>query len=133
MYRRWTEFVGSPNKYRKDSPHVTLSPKGVILMNHVAHASFGSPEWVKLFYDRQNCAIGLKPTGPDADNAFPVKNKGKNANLLIHAKPFIVDLSLETPKTIVFHGVEVDDDMLVLDLTRTTAAVSRAKKPAAKE
>ena len=126
MYRRWTEFNGVPNKFRKDTPHVTLNAKGVILMNRIAHEMFGGPDAVKLFYDKPQGVVGLLPANVDEPNAFPVK--GKSINKIVHAKPFLRHFKIETECTLVFNRVECDDDMLILDLGMTTATGRRPEK-----
>ena len=126
MYRRWTEFTGAPNKFRKDTPHVTLSPKGVFLMNRIAHEMFGAPEAVKFFYDKPLGVVGLLPTEVDEPNAFPVK--GKDQNKLVHAKPFLRNFNIETDRTVVFNRVDHDDGMLILDMGMTTAIGRRVAR-----
>jgi len=125
MYRRWNEFQGAPNKYRKDPPHVTLNEKGVILLNKIAFESFGSPNAVTLLYDRTNGVIGLKPAEPDAPNAFPVKGKQDFQNLVIHGKPFFRHHEIETDRTITFNGVEAEEGILLLDLATVTSVTKR--------
>lgn len=127
MYRRWNEFQGVPNKYRRDTPHVTVNQKGVILMNRIAHEAFGAPVSVTLLFDRTNGVIGLKPAEPDTPNAFPVKDKG-GLNLIIHGKPFMRHNEIETDKTLTFNRVETDEGILILDLA-TVTSVSK-KSPA---
>ncbi len=121
MYRRWNEFQGAPNKYRNDSPHVTLNEKGVILLNKIAHQAFGSPTAVTLLYDKVNGVVGLKPSEPDAPNAFPVKGKQDFMNLVIHGKPFFRHHEIETDRTVTFNNVATEEDILLLDLATVTS------------
>ena len=121
MYRRWNEFQGVPNKYRNDTPHVTMNQKGVILLNNIAHESMGSPEAVVLLYDKTNGIIGLKPVDPGAPNAFPVKGKAKFQNRVIHCKPFFRHHEIETDRTLLFNKVETEEDVLLLDLATVTS------------
>ena len=121
MTRRWKIFQGVPNKYRNDNPHVTLNKKGVILMNIIAYERMGSPEAVELRYDPANSLIGLKPTEPDADNAFPVKPKDNFRTRIVHASPFSRHHEIGPDRTVAFLGPEFDSDRtLVLDRTATT-------------
>ena len=122
MTRRWKIFQGVPNKYRNDNPHVTLNKKGVILMNIIAFERMGSPDAVELRYDPANSLIGLAPTEPDAENAFPVKPKDNFRTRIVHASPFIRHHEIGPDRTVAFLGPEIDRDRtLVLDLTATTA------------
>lgn len=129
MYRRWNEFQGVPNKFRTDTPHVTLNQKGVILLNNIAHQAFGAPDLVTLLFDRANGVIGLKPAEPGTPNAFPVKGKG-GWSLVIHSLPFLRHNEIETDKTLTFNGVEADEGVLLLDLATVT---NESKKRTAKE
>ena len=126
MFRRWKEYQGVPNKFRKDNPHVTLSAKGVILMNMIAFDKMGGPASVTLLYDPASSVIGLKPTEPTAANAFPVKGKDNFRTRVIHAKPFVRHFNIETDRTIAFLTPEIDrDGVMLLDLSATTT-VGRA-------
>ena len=127
MMRRWKIYQGVPNKFRKDSPHITLSAKGVILMNNIAFEKMGAPEAVELRYDPANSVIGLKPSEADAANAFPVKGKDNFRTRIIHAKPFIRHFGIETDRTLAFLGTEIDNEgVLLLDLSSTTIVGRRA-------
>jgi hypothetical protein len=128
MYRRWTEFQGVPNKFRNDQPHVTLSAKGVILMNQIAFESFGSPENVTLLFDKANAVIGLKPCEPGTANAFPAKPKDKNRNRVIHGKPFLRHFGIEADRTLLFNNVTTEDGILLLDLANVTTVSSVGRK-----
>jgi len=126
MYRRWSEFQGVPNKFRRDTPHVTISPKGVILLNKIAYGSFGEPAAVHLLYDRSNGTIGLRPCDPALPNAFPVKGKNKECNFLIYGKPFLIHYGVTIDRLVQFNGIETDrEGILILDLGSTTLPVRR--------
>ena len=121
MIKRWKIYQGVPNKYRKDNPHVTMNKKGVILMNIIAFEKLGSPDVVELRYDPANNLIGLKPTEPDANNAFPVKPKDNFRTRIVHASPFVRHHNIGTDRTVAFLSPEIDrDGTLVLDLSATT-------------
>jgi len=120
MRRNWDEFQGSENKFRREDPHVTLSPKGVILMNRIAHQMFGEPSSVRLRYDRSNDSIALKPSDGTAHNDFSVKGKS-GINRVIHASPFCRHHRIMVDRTMVFNVVNVEDDMLVLECGSMTA------------
>jgi hypothetical protein len=121
MFRRWERFQGKPNKFRRDTPHVTLSPKGVILMNLIAYELAGNPKTVALLYDKQNGMIGLQPAHGDEPNTFPVKGKGNTANRVVHASPFCRHHQIKVDRTMAFNGIENEGGILILDLNTLTA------------
>src|SRR4051812_41671958 len=51
MYKKWTEFVGRPNRAAKTVPRVTLNCRGVLLLNGLVFEALGAPAAVKLFYN----------------------------------------------------------------------------------
>lgn len=121
MHRQWLRFQGKPNKFRRDTPHVTLSTKGVILMNMIAYEAFGRPEQVALLYDKQNAAIGLESEPAPEDVTFPVNLRAKGRTAYICANPFCRHHQIRVDRTMAFNKVSVEKGVLILDLTSLTA------------
>ena len=88
MTERWTEFQGRPNKAGPDEARVTLNPRGVLHLNKTAFEALGMPAAVKLMYEEDRRVIGLKPHDAKHANAFPVKQKDKWHNRVIHTASF---------------------------------------------
>lgn len=56
---RWR--ILKPRSYvRESSPSAVLSRAGVLRLTAEAVALIGTPDWVKIVYDPDQCAIGLK-------------------------------------------------------------------------
>ncbi len=126
MYRRWSEYQGAPNKFRRETAYATINEKGVILMNKIAFESFGAPEAVTLRYDKANGVIGLKPAEPDAPNSFPLRPKDKQRNRTLHCKPFLRHYGIETDRTLSFNTVVPDSEgVLILDLNFLTCVTRK--------
>lgn len=120
MSERWTEFEGRPNRRAGDVPRVTLSKRGVLLLNRVAYDALGAPAAVKFFYDEDSRVIGLKPEDARAANAFPVKQKDKWFNRTIYAHPFCRHFGIEIRRTVLFNEIDIDrEGMMRLELNRT--------------
>ena len=122
MIRRdWVEFVGKPNRVRRDEPRVTLNRKCIFLLNKAAFEALDEPEAVKLFYDQRNRSLGIAKTDVKYENAFPVKAKDKYSNRVICASPACVNFGIRVEKTIAFNRIEFDHDgIMSLDLDRAT-------------
>jgi hypothetical protein len=121
MIRKWTEYESGPRTVMRDRVHVTLNPRGVILLNGKAYEMIGSPEAVVLLYDERYSVIGLNPATGNIRNAFPLAQKGNHSHRLIYGSGFCRRFGLNHKKTIVFKNVEVDQDgILQLDLHKAT-------------
>lgn len=121
MHRQWQRFQGRPNKFRRDTPHITLSTKGVILMNMIAYELAGRPGQVALLYDEQNAAIGLESAHASATDTFPVNSRSKGRTAYICASPFCRHHEITVDRTMAFNKVSVEKGVLILDLTSLTA------------
>lgn len=119
--RNWVEFLGKPNRVNRDALRVTLNWKGIFLLNRAAFEALGEPEYVKLFHDERNKAVGIAKTDAEFENAFPVKQKDKYSNRIICASPACRDFGIRVDKTIAFNGIEFDHDgVMSLDLDKAT-------------
>lgn len=120
MTERWTEFEGRPNRRTSDEARVTLSGRGVILLNRYAYDALGMPAAVKLLYDEDRRVIGLMPEDIRRPNAFSVKQKDKYHNRTIHAHPFCRHFGIDVRRTVLFNEIDIDGEgMMKLSLNRT--------------
>jgi hypothetical protein len=134
MKRNWTKFHGGPSSTGSGVPRVTLNKRGVILLNKAAYETFGSPPAVELMFDEDHRTIGLKPRDIRWQDAFPLKTKLTNDKRgeahsykyhLVYAAPFCRHFDIRPRSTMLFNGIEVDDDgTMALDL-ETAVVVGR--------
>lgn len=100
---------------------VTLSPRGVLLLNKLAYEALDTPPAVKLLFDERNNRIGLKAQDPRRTNAFPVRQKDKWQNYQIRVSPFCKHHAIKVTRTILFNDIDLDDEgALTLELAKTT-------------
>ena len=120
MIERWTEFQGRPNGAGGDEARVTLSSRGVVHLNKHAFEALGTPVAVKLMYDEDRRVIGLMPHDAKHANAFPVKQKDKWSNRVIHIAAFCLHFGIDIRRTVLFNEIDIGrDGMMRLDLNRT--------------
>lgn len=99
----------------KYHPMVSFRPGGRILINAMAGEFLGEHEFVELFFDYKNKAVGLKPTEPSL-TAFTCHGKksqskhrqGRTTTRTIYAPDFIRKYGLECLEGFVFPA-EWDD------------------------
>lgn len=97
--------------------YVTMNRKGVIAMSKNTYRLLDMPPAVLLLYDRKNCRIGIKPTGKNMRNAYPVLVASPSGGKKINAFRLIREYSIDLPATVKFPDAEIDDDgILRLDL-----------------
>lgn len=107
--------------------HVTLNPKGEIVLSRVTHQMMGSPKAFKLLYDKVNCRIGLLPTDPNKRNAYPAGVR-QNRSKVVRAYRLMREKNIELSAAIEFHDARIDEHgVLVLDL-RTAKVSNRVRK-----
>ncbi len=121
MIRQWEEFEAGPHVRSGERLHVSLSKKGVILLNEKTFEAIGSPAAAALLFDKRNSSIGVRATHIDRKSAFTVKSKPKARHRVIHASTFCRHYGIKVDRTIAFPTAEVDDDgTLILDLHSAT-------------
>ena len=121
MIRYWTPFNGRPNRANRGKERVTLGPRGTILLNLVAFETLGKPQAVEMLFDQTYGVIGMKPTRPDAHNAFPVVPTHGGYYRRVNAASFCrhFDIRLEK-KTMLFLEPALDPTgVLELKLAKT--------------
>ena len=120
MISHWTVFNGKPNRSMKDKMRVTINYKGAIILNRIAFQDLGRPLAVELRFDKTYGIIGIKPTRPDAHNAFPVKQAVKGNAYRINAGPFCLHFDVRVEKTTLFLEPFINPEgILILNLAKT--------------
>lgn len=130
MKRKWETFEGQ--QFRLEArrvPRVTLGRKGTFYLNGIAYKALGSPSAVEMLFDGNERIIGIKATDAGKRNAFLIKDHGKAGSYKrISAAAFCTHYRIKTRSTMLFNGVDLDDDgVMILELARTTF-VSRGSK-----
>ena len=110
MDRDWTEYETGPTVRRRDRMHVTVNARGVILLNHKAFETLGSPEAVRLLYDKRYSVIGICPSAVGSENSLALNSKGKTAHRLIYAIGFCRHFGLGFKETVAFPTPELDNN-----------------------
>ena len=109
-------------------PYVTLQRRGAISINRAAFDALGKPAAVKLLYDRNKRVMGLRPTEPGMEGAYPVRTQA-SSNWLIAGTAFVAHWGIDTTVAKRYEA-EMAGDVLVVDLTREGVEVTgpRAKQ-----
>ena len=96
------------------------------MLNRFGYQALGSPDAVKLLFDRINSTIGVQPTKRGVRNAYPLNVRGASGGKVIRAYRMMLEFGIQLPGPVRFRDPEIDrDGILVLDL-RKTYSVARA-------
>ena len=118
MIRQWKEFeVGTARYYGGDRRYVTMSKRGIILINRKTVEDMGKPEGIVMLYDERYQTIGIRPAAAGTKNFIPLKEKKGVTHRTIYAYQFCRHFKLKPAGTIVFTKPEIDHDgVLLLEL-----------------
>ncbi len=118
--------MGGPSEHPSRRNYVSLSPKGIILMNKRLYKKFGEPEAIVLLFEKRNNLIGLLRSREGVKEAFPVRSR--DGYHFIHARPFCKNYGIVVPATERFVDPEIDPEgVMRLDLTKTVSAAHRRR------
>lgn len=109
--------------------HVTLNPKGDIVMSRFTWETMGGPKAFYLMWDAPNQRIGLLRTVPEKRDAYPVRiANSRTKSRLVRGHRLVKEKRIDLPHTVQFRDARIDEDgILVLDL-RTATESNRAKR-----
>ena len=117
MRAEWEECPRGDMPPQYAGIYVTMSPKGEIVMNRTTHEMLDSPAAFLLLFDRTNRRIGLKPTGKNIRNAYPVCVSNRAGGKKVRAFRLIREYRIDLPQTVRFYDADIDEDgILRLDL-----------------
>lgn len=126
MIKQWEEFPVGPKDVSTEM-HVTLSPKGEIVIGAAAFERFGRPDLAVLLFDKVNSLIGVVPASSRAKNAYPLVAKTNARHRIIRANRFCRHYGIQVPRTVAFNKPEIDDEgVLVLDI-KGTRVIGKAR------
>ena len=126
MKRDWKLIPRGDKRAQWAGLYVTLNAKGTIVLNRAAHEKLGEPEAFMVLYDPANHTIGLKPTNPAKNNAYPALLSGRHGGKKISAFQLLVECSIVVKETLEFHGAEVDPEGILLLNLRTARVSNRS-------
>lgn len=115
MIKQWEEFPIGPMDVSAEM-HVSLNPKGEIVIGARAYEKFGKPKYVVLLFDKVNCLIGLSPASSRATNGYPLIAKGKWRHRTLRASRYCRHYGITVARTVAFNSPEIDEEgVLVLN------------------
>ena len=125
MQPDWIEIKRGDVMPQYTGMHVSLNPKGDIVMNSITYTKLGEPAAFLVLYDRVNNRIGLKPASMSARNAYPAI-KSNRTGRMVRGHRLLREHRIILPHTMQFDEAEIDQDgILILDL-RTAKSSRRA-------
>jgi hypothetical protein len=120
LERNWLKFAGGPTDTPSSHIRVTINHKGQIHLSRTAHAVFGRPKAVSLYYEPDLQSIGVEPAEPRRVESFPLIPKTFGA-YYIPAAPFCRHHRINITGTEAFIRPDVrDDGVMILDLRQTS-------------
>lgn len=133
MENNWEEFKQGPAK--RGALHVTLDPKGNILIGASAVDQMGKPDAAIMLFDREKGLVGLRPTHPKTLNAFPLNTMPWGRHRVVRANRFFRHYGLRVNERMVFTECRIEDSVLVLNIQRLQPlkAVIKVKEVAGDE
>ena len=97
--------------------YVTLNPVGKIALSRTTHERFGAPATVLVMYDPMRSLLGLRPVGPEEQDAYPLRKYGTCGGRIIRAYRLLTEFGIKPVETVEFREPKIDNDgQLVLDL-----------------
>ncbi len=126
MNVHWEEFTQKSN-YRSAMLRVSLNARGHFVLNQKTVEELGNPDAVVLLFAKSSKLIGMKASSADVEHSYELKKHGTSQNHSIRAKSFCSYYNITVGDTIVFHEVEVDDGVVILDLAKTSEVIRRAR------
>ena len=126
MRAGWQELPRGDIRPENAGIHVTMNPKGEIVMSRVTYQMLGEPKAFVILFDKVNNRIGLNLAALGTRNAYPISVPNPTGGRKVRAHRLIREYRIDLPETVYFHDADIDQDgILVLDL-RTAKISPRA-------
>lgn len=123
MRANWEELARGDIHPLAAGIHVTMNPKGEIVMNRVTYQMLGEPPAFVVLFDKVNNRIGLKPAALATRNAYPARVGKHGGSKIVRVNRLIREQRIDLPETVKFCNADIDEDgILILDLR--TAKIS---------
>jgi hypothetical protein len=127
MDRDFEKYRGGANEALSKRIHVTICRGSRIVLNKNVYEKMGKPEAVSLYYSRQRDMIGIEPTSPRLNDAFPLVAEG-HGGYRINAAPFCRHFNIRVDTTLKFLDPELLGRELRLKLGHTICVARKRKK-----
>ena len=110
----WKEFKMGPA--RQKGLHVTISPKGNIMIGAAACDRLKRPDAAVLLFDEEKRLIGVRPTHPKTPNAFPMHGATWGRHKVLRANRFCRYYGLNVERMMAFIDPVIKDSVLILNM-----------------
>ena len=130
MNTKWETFEGQQYKHTaRREPRVTLGTKGSFYLNGHTYKALGRPGAVEMLYDGNRRIIGMRPTDPRKRNAFVIRQHGRTGNYKrISGSAFCQHFRINTRDTVLFEGIDLDNEGVMLPDMAKTVYVGRGAR-----
>ncbi|MFN0279550.1 MAG: hypothetical protein ACKVRN_13290 [Pyrinomonadaceae bacterium] len=115
MSRKWEEFT-EPGTAKIAELHVSMQPKGTIMLSRRAHEALGKPDHVVMLWESETDTIGLRSVPPRTLNAFRVYRMDHRGTARFHAQRFLQKYDIRLDQTVRFPTATIEDGVLLLEL-----------------
>lgn len=126
MARDWEEFDYRPKVVLSDL-HVSIGPRGRMLIGKKVMERLNEPGAVMLFYCPDEKIIGVRPVHPRNPKAITLRSNGRDKYRLLPVVVFCQKYGIELGRTFVFDMPEIDSGTLLLD-TKAVTYIGKARK-----
>lgn len=121
MRNGYIKFIG----YRtpsKTEPVVSVQKRYVVVMNRASHELLHRPEWVTLWYKKDEHTMIIAPATKGTEGATQARKQGRSSSRFIAGMAFASWNKIEFTEARNFTPT-LEDGYLVVDLTKGTPAV----------
>ncbi len=119
MAREWEEFDYTPKVVLSDI-HVSIGPRGRMLIGKRAMELLGQPATVMMLFCRAEKIIAIKPVHPRHPKAITLRSNGRDHYRLLPVMVFCKKYGIELGRTFVFNEPEIENRTLLLDTNAVT-------------
>lgn len=115
MARKWEQFT-DPGTSRNAELHVSMAPKGMVIVSHKAYEALGEPSHIEMLWESETDTIGLRPVPPRTVHAFPLYPSRRAGAYRFHALRFLRKHDIRLDYTVRFPTAIIEDGVLILEL-----------------
>jgi hypothetical protein len=119
------EFTGGV-RGTTTAPRATLQTRGYLSVNKAAFELMGSPNAVKLHYDRKQQVIGLQPVADTVANGKRLRVQAKSTTRVVSLRAFCTYYGIDATKTYRYPAT-LYNGYLTVDLKAPKVEVARKR------
>jgi hypothetical protein len=127
MARKWEKFT-EPGTARIAELHVSMQPKGTIMLSRRTHEAMECPTHVEMLWEEETSTIGLQSVPPRTLHAFRVYRMDARGNQRFHAQRFIDKHDIRIEQTVRFPTAAIEDGVLLLELPYRVPSPKRVRR-----